>query len=319
MILNYQELNDNRVVTKKKNGYEFKILKQKDFDDVRKEHEKNNELITVVRNTRLKKIKDKDKDKDKYKDEYLELNGTHYELKPESNRKASGYLYVGNNSFVRLEKRPWLLLLLLLLALCALLFTLLTRPQSPVYDKIHIGDNSNLHDNNNDVNTEQESTTFPGYSTITATKGASMFQLQNPKGNTVNFIYTITEKESEETVKTFKDQAKAATYVNDHNKTYKNVKDGNKYVFDVDGKKTTQMVEYKLTQSQDGKSYIVTKIVSNLIYFTDGIAPNSGKDWDIMDYLGKGTHDITFHISTFDVNTNMPCYGTNMSVTIIVK
>lgn len=101
MILKYQELNDKHAECKKIKKRKLWLLSPKEFDAYAKER-KNRGLDTkVVRNTSLKKY---NPDKNSNENEYIEIEGGKYRLKPEKKRKAKGYLFTGGNTFVRIEK-----------------------------------------------------------------------------------------------------------------------------------------------------------------------------------------------------------------------
>ena len=78
------------------------------------------------------------------------------------------------------------------------------------------------------------------------------------------------------------------------------------------------MTEYKSIANTDG-TYAVIKIKSKIIYFTNGIAPNKSIDWNVYDFLGQGTHEVQIRISTYDVETNTPCYGAVQDTKITVS
>lgn len=319
MKLRYESLHDERSHKRKSHKVEFYVLKQKEFNEYRKEQEDAGQVVSIVRNTSLKPYKKK---KDSQEDEYLTIGTKKFALKQESSKKASGYIHVGDNRFVRIEKKFWPVIVLLLAAiLIGVLIWYLSRPGEHKVGPIDIEAFNPIR---NDVVTEdatQEYTTFPGYSTITAKKGASLIQLKNPEGNTVNFIYTITEETSDSIEENFDNVMDAQSYVTEHSIAYTNYYDkkSKKYlVKDPDGNTSDEITEYKIEKSADDK-YVVHKKVSNIIYFTKGIAPNNAKDWDIAEYLTKGTHNLTFRIATYDVDSNAQCYGNNMDVEVIVK
>ncbi len=302
MILKYQELNDKHAECKKIKKHKLWLLSPKEFDAYAKER-KNRGLDTkVVRNTSLKKYKP---DKNSNEDEYIEIEGEKYRLKPEKKRKAKGYLFTGGNTFVRIEKSYAFLIpiLLAIIAGIALWFLLQgkggkIKPVTPDIDDNDIKDATQIME-------EQPMTTFPGYSTVVAKSGASVLQLKNPKENTVYFVYTITETLQEKVVKTYDTSEDAAVYVQDHQKSYENAYDkktGKYYFITDDNKKTDEMTEYIIQES--GSQYVVKERTSSLVFYTGSIRPNKAKDWDIKKSLDIGEHDVLFRIRTYDMDKN---------------
>lgn len=321
MILKYNKINDENAKNIKINGIEFNVLKQKDFDNYKKEKENNNEIVTVLRNTSLKKYKEKDSDND----EYIEISNEKFQLKKEKSHLAKGYINVGCNNFVRLESNILILVILFILLLgmiSSCIFLSKDNPKIPE-NPFDIED-SNFWDGkeqqNGDVSqANQDSTIIPGYSKINATEGSSMVQLYNPPENTVYFIYTITSLENKEKEKTFENINEAQEYINDNTVTYSNYYDEqtNKYMLkDEFGNITDKFIEYKIEQTKNGND--VYKLTNKVIYFTKAIEPNNKKDWNVLDFFDKGTYNVQFRITPYDINTKEVCYGAISDVEINV-
>lgn len=159
---------DERSHKRKSHKVEFYVLKQKEFNEYRKEQEDAGQVVSIVRNTSLKSFKKK---KDGQEDEYLTIGTKKFALKQESSKKASGYIHVGDNRFVRIEKKFWPVIILLLAAiLIGVLIWYLSRPGEHKVGPIDIEAFNPIR---NDAVTEdatQEYTTFLGYSTITTKK-----------------------------------------------------------------------------------------------------------------------------------------------------
>ncbi len=149
---------------------------------------------------------------------------------------------------------------------------------------------------------EQEYTTIPGYSKVTATQG-QVLQLLNPEENTVYFVYTITLEKSSEIVQSFDSADKAQSYVNDNPASA--------------GEKS--ITEYAVVQNENG-TFDVVKIVSDVLHTTNAISPGKAVDWTVTDSLSTpGEYDVKFRISTYDIETEEPCYGATVDVDIVVK
>lgn len=319
MILKYNEIENDNLVEYKKKKIDIKIFKPKDFNEYKKNVEDNGGKVTVVRNTSFKKCKDDN-------DEYIEIQDKKFKLKDEKARSAKGYIPVGEDRFVRIES--WLLLWIFLIGILivGLLFGIHAIPSKPDNPNSPIdmedgNDWDGKQDTGNNSTQSQESTKIPGYSNITATKESGIVKLYNLPENTVNFVYTITEQESSEEVKTFDTVEDAQEYINSNNKTYTNYYDeaSKKYELkDESGNVTDELIEYKATKKDDG-TYTVNKVVSKVIYFTKGIAPNKYVEWDVSKFFDTGVHNVQFRISTYDVDTNIACYGATVNVTITIK
>ena len=113
---------ENDVKVYKKNHTEYEYMTVDDFNDWRDEHK-----VKVVANVKpWQKYKEKRKDNKKKGCLDAELvinkdddNSYRYNLYKNSNQKAKGYIYVGEYNFIRMEKRPpiilWIIIGLLLL------------------------------------------------------------------------------------------------------------------------------------------------------------------------------------------------------------
>lgn len=329
----------------KRKGIKYRIIKSKDFDDYKDYVEKEfNQTVSVVRNTKLKELKDDSKDVKN--DEYLEVGylkesgcavgvgamapdtsadteTKKFKITKEKRSFTAGYLPVGNQRFVRVQRRIWPLVLLFILLLgIATGVCIAITGKTPT--KLLMDNASSIWDGNpNDSGgsiASQENTVIPGFSTFTVTKEAALIKLYNMPENTVNFVYTITKPLSSEKVETFDDVDTAQRFANKNTVEYSNYYDegsGNYELKDAEGQITDTLVEYK-TASEDGK-YVVYKNQSEVIYFTNGIAPNMYVDWDAYASLGVGVHKLQFRTSTYDVDTNTACYGSIQNVTITVN
>lgn len=334
MILNYSDIGHEKLEVLEKKNLKFKIFKPKEFDNYKKEQEEKNQIVSVVRNTKLKELKD---DSDEVKNgEYLQIGDKKFKLEKERGRAATGYIPIDENRFVRIEN-TLLLFILLFGAIGILTFVLLTQipigeePIIPLPD-IEMDGGADDWDGEgnkgpNSVAGEQESTTIPGFSTFKATSTANLIKLYNYPENTVNFVYTITKPLSNEPFQEFELENKKGEdnidevqkFVNKNQLVYTNYYDEatkNYQVKDKDGNITDIMVEYKIKKTDD--KYIVYKIESEVIYFTKGIAPNQSIDWNVYEALGVGVHQLQFRISPYDIETNALTYGAIQDVKITV-
>ena len=56
-----------------------------------------------------------------------------------------------------------------------------------------------------------------------------------------------------------------------------------------------------------------------IIYSSNGIKPGQMFPVDMYQYFEKGTHDVIFHIETFDIDTLRPCDGSKMNVVLHIS
>ena len=120
---------------------------------------------------------------------------------------------------------------------------------------------------------------------------------------------------------TFTTAEQAQKYINSHAVTYENFYNAetNEYLLkDSNGNVTDTLTEYKSIANTDG-TYTVIKVTSKMIYFTNGIAPGKAVDWNVYDSLGQGSHKVQIRITTYDVETNVQCYGAIQDTTITVS
>ena len=113
---------ENDVKLYKRHKTEYEYMKPSDFDDWRDEHK-----AKVIANVKpWQKYKENREDKKRtgcLKDELVinkdDDNTYQYNLYKNSNQKCKGYIYVGEHNFIRMEKRPpiliWILIALLLI------------------------------------------------------------------------------------------------------------------------------------------------------------------------------------------------------------
>lgn len=321
MILKYEKLQETKVKTKKKKNLEVEYLPAKEFAIYKKEAEDAGEKVSVVRNTRFKKIKDQDS----CKDEFIEINGIRYALKDEKNKSAVGYVHVGDNRFVRYERSR--LPLLLSLMIVALLLVLLLFQHSDKIPKPEIRTTGTEYKDETASSTQNQiDTIIPGYAKIKANKAANIIKLRNPDENTVNFVYTITTKPKERKVKKFATTEKAQEYINENQQEYTNNYDkkNDTYVMeDSDGNIVDEIVNYTVTKDPASENnYIVQQTSAKILFVTGKIAPGYCVDWNAYDTLkseGKGTHYVQFLISSYDVNTDEPCTGSTQTVDITLN
>lgn len=329
MILKYTNIGHENLEDYKKKKLEIKVFKPKEFDEYKEEMEQQNQRVVVIRNTKLKELKD---DSDEVKDEeYLEIDNRKFKLIKERGRVAVAYIPIDELTFVRIESNILLFIILLGILLAGICF--LTQvpmgdteePLLPLPDiemDSDAGDwDGTQHDNGGTSQATQDNIIIPGYGKVKASKEAGLLKLYNPEENTVNFIYLMTEETNNEAVENFSSIDEAQKYVTDNTIKYENYYDeaNDDYKLkDADGNITDEMIEYKITSDSDG-TYTVNKSTSTVIYFTKGIAPDKYVDWNITDYLSTGEHTIQFRISTFDVDTNSACYGAIQEVNITIQ
>lgn len=325
MILNYADIGHKNLEEYKKKKVQIKVFKPKQFDEYKEEMEKRDISVSVVRNTRLKELKE-DSDEVK-KGEYLVIDNKKYKLIKERGRVAVAYIPIDETRFVRIETNAIIFIILLGVLMGGIcLFSQVGTGDDPIIPLPDIEMDSEAEDWDGEGNktgedsvAEQENTVIPGFSTFKATKEASLIKLYNLPENTVNFVYTITKPTDSKAVESFDNLDEAQKYVSKNTITYENYYDeeaGNYLLKDSTGNLTDIMVEYKIVKED---KYIVYKEESEVIYFTKGIAPNKSVDWNVYNSLGIGVHELQFRISTYDINTNVACYGAIQNVVITIQ
>lgn len=322
MVVYYSKsFNHEDLIKEEIKGEKFRVFKESDFKDYVKQV-KDEKEVKVIFNTVLHRVNPKNMEDDK---NYIFINKLCFELKEEKNKKGKYYIPVSDTEFVRVETSfPIIILLLLLLGAIVVGGTIYltknppTKPVDPITmdEQQKEGEGQQIQTNSEFY---QESTVVQGYAEVQATSKAALIPLTNPEENTVNFIYTILLTKDSQVVKTFDDMTAAYEYVRENKFDYKNVKDGNDYKLeDQNGNLTTEFVEYKPITNESGK-VDVFRNTYDLIYFSDGIAPGNHVDWNCYEYLGVGTFDLQFRISTFDVVTSEQCYGAIQPVHIEIS
>lgn len=326
MILNYVEMENQYTTNFNKKGLDINILKPDDFEDYKKFLEESGNTVTVIGNTKLKPVKGDSGN-------YIIIQGKKFEVTDGKICSAKGYIPVGNHQFVRLEK-TYLMGIIIAgscgIAACGVIVGLAIA--LPLQQSVPTTTSSLLMESGSDWNgqqhlngegsiSSQENTSIPGYSRVSANKDRPYLSLYNPPENTVNFVYTITKPLDTVQEDTFTTAEQAQTYINDHAVTYENFYNAetNEYLLkDSTGNVTDTLTEYKSIANTDG-TYTVIKITSKIIYFTNGIAPGKAVDWNICSSLEQGKHEVQIRISTYDVETNVQCYGAIQDTIITVS
>lgn len=326
MILNYVEMKNQYTTNFNKKGLDINILKPDDFEDYKKVVEESGNTVTVIGNTKLKPVKGDN-------DNHILIQGRKFDVADGKICSTKGYIPVGIYQFVRLEKTylagviiaaacgiaacgvivGWAIALPLQQSVPATTSSLLMESGSDWDGQQHL--------NGEDSVSSQENTAIPGYARVSAGKDRPYLSLYNPPENTVHFVYTITKPIDTVQEDTFTTAEQAQTYINDHAVTYENYynSETNEYQLkDSNGNVTDTLTEYKSIANTDG-TYAVIKIKSKIIYFTNGIAPGKAVDWNVYDFLGQGSHKVQIRITTYDVETNVQCYGAIQDTTITVS
>lgn len=326
MILNYVEMKNQYITSFNRKGLDITILKPDDFEDYKKFVEENGNTVTVMGNTKLKPVKGDN-------DNYIIIQGKKFGVTDGKMCSAKGYIPVGNHQFVRLEKTYLMGVIIASscgIAACGVIAGLAIA--LPLQQSVPATTSSLLmesgsdwdgqqHLNGSDSISSQESTSIPGYAQVSADKDRPYLSLYNPPENTVNFVYTITKPIDTVQEDIFTTAEQAQNYINSHAVTYENYYNAetNGYQLkDSNGNVTDILTEYKSIANTDG-TYTVIKVTSKIIYFTNGITPGKAVEWNVYDSLGQGTHEVQIRISTYDVETNTPCYGAVQDTKITVS
>ncbi len=89
---------ENQYVSQyKQKGLDINILRPADFENYKQFIEESGNKVTVIGNTTLKSVKGDN-------DNYIIIQGKKFEVTDGKMCSAKGYIPVGNNQFVRLEK-----------------------------------------------------------------------------------------------------------------------------------------------------------------------------------------------------------------------
>ena len=326
MILNYVEMENQYTTNFNRKGLDITILKPDDFEDYKKSVEESGNTVTVIGNTKLKPVKGDNNN-------YIIIQGKKFEVIDGKMCSAKGYIPVGDNQFVRLEKTYLMGVIIASscgIAACGVIVGLaiaLPLQQSvPATTSSLLMESGSDWDGQQHLNGEgsvssQENTSVPGYARVSAGKDRPFLSLYNPMENTVNFVYAITKPMDTVQEDTFTTAEQAQKYINSHAVTYENFYNAetNEYLLkDSNGNVTDTLTEYKSIANTDG-TYTVIKVTSKMIYFTNGISPGKSVDWNVYDFLGQGSHKVQIRITTYDVETNVQCYGAIQDTTITVS
>ena len=312
----------------KKNGQKIIYFSNEQFNQYRKLLEEENRTVSVVRNTKLKIVKDKERDKifsQEYENEYknkdfLKIDNNYYQLIDERCHSAKGYLYVGDDKFIRIEKMNIFILLLLFGALLALLLAFLFMPcgnDKPDNNNPPVVDNTPDNDNNTDNPSNIESIKFKGFKTAIVSKKTPYIYLNNDSNTSFGFVYRVSEKISYSVVETFNTYDDAIKYVRANGVAIENDYSSNNYSVKVNGKTDKYYTNYVINRVTDRK-YEVVAIKYKVLYFTGAITSGSSEKWNAYEMLSRTT-DLHFTVSAY--NFEKKTYDTEMSfdATVVVK
>ena len=198
MILNYVEMENQYTTNFNRKGLDITILKPDDFEDYKKSVEESGNTVTVIGNTKLKPVKGDNNN-------YIIIQGKKFEVIDGKMCSAKGYIPVGDNQFVRLEKTYLMGVIIASscgIAACGVIAGLaiaLPLQQSvPTTTSSLLMESGSDWDGQQHLNGEgsvssQENTSVPGYARVSAGKDRPFLSLYNPMENTVNFVYAITK------------------------------------------------------------------------------------------------------------------------------
>ena len=302
------------------------IIRPKAFQEHADRLEKEEgRYISIIRNTWLKKVDEKDVEKRlEDGDDLLLMNGRHYELSKSRDWTCAGYIALSDDRFIRVEYNILFLILwpllgfILFLWALTLILGLKSCSVADAWKPDLDGQASEYTGPQADIPVEQESIVIPGFYKFTATEGGNNLQLYNPEGNTVYFQYEVYKVESSRTEASFPDIESAQAYVAEHNTEYTCEAEDARYVLkDADGNLLDSVILYRAMG--DGDVYDVLAEEASILYQTKLISPGQQVLWDAYGALGKGQHDIKLKVSTYDIETGAECYGAIQTVTADVK
>lgn len=309
------------------------IIRKKAFKEYSEKLEKEQRYVKVIRNTKFKDIDPEDvkEHPQDYKDKDILVysDKEYYELRKGRRWPTAGYIAVGEDLFIRVERRILLIILLFFgLLLCGLLC--LRKPTTASPDPGMF--NPNVDQNEQDYDGkipqnpgEQESIMIPGFFKFTATSGGKYVQLYNPDVNTVYFQYEIYNVTKSSIVEVFDTEQEALDFISENQIEYKSYAvDGNYVTRDKDGVDVGLVSVYKIVTDADSQgvphgSFAVQEDVYSILYVTDLVSPGKQVLWDAYNSLNKGEYTLKFKISTYDVETGSECYGAIQTVTGVIK
>lgn len=328
MRVSYKTINHPNEKEFKKGDICCTIFKKDDFKEYKKNLEDSGKIVHVMANTSLKEIKDDDDKKEKK--DYVKIpdkdgKSRCFKIYQKRHRmKTVGYMPVSEYDFILIEKGLPILIWLIPILIGLLIGLCIAFRPSDSANNIPLDDGADwdgeAHKNGSNSQASAETITIPGFSSITVDKNSRELQLYNLDNNTVNFVYTITENLSEENVGSFDTQEEAMTYIADNEHKYQNdySTEGDYKLIDMETNEPTDIyTEYK-SQEDNGK-FNVVKTESKVIYITKAIAPGKAINWDVLSSLDAGEHNLQFIISTYDVDTNVQCYGAVLDVKATVR
>lgn len=289
------------------------VIKSKAFKEYKKVTEGSGSSVRVIGNTIMREAKDTDDSS-----YYVEINEKQYEFESPKVSRTIGYLPVGNGDFVCVKKDCMGVVVLLLLAAIACILLCVALMHKPEQNGLDMENGSAYKQEQSGSTESQDYTNIPGFSDITASKDNALIQLGNPEENTVNFIYVISEVESENVVSTYESQQEASDYCLENNTKYDSTKtndDGQ--LIDEDSTPITVLKKYSVIDNGDG-TWGVNELQLKVIYVTKGVAPGTAVDRDLA-VLGTGEHDVRIEIDTFDVDTNEACFGASQIVHVSIE
>lgn len=165
----------------------YKEKTEKDLKDNNKKSKKkkDNKLIGVLNIKYTDKYIDSHANK-KFNDEYTK---TFKVFKPE-NKACIGYLYIGETSFIRIEKHSAAILIILLFLIAA--FIIFAGEPDDIIPFLPIGgEDYDGSQNNNKTTPEIEYIEIPVYQDLFVNADKPYIALRNPSGNTVYFTYDV--------------------------------------------------------------------------------------------------------------------------------
>lgn len=183
----------SKTITKKDET--FQIVTKKEFDKIPEDKK------SVVAKTSLKEYTNQDKKNDKIK---LKINKSEFVCEEGTSNYIEGYIYVGNNEYICLNKNILPIIILLLGVIAAISISFVAYEQlkpvpEPVYEQQEIADgekwDGQLPINGKEQEASTESIEIPGYAELYANAENPNIQLVNPDLNTVYFKYIIYENE----------------------------------------------------------------------------------------------------------------------------
>lgn len=313
-MIQFNNITLDSSITEYKKYRKTQIITKDSFKEYCKQLEKEKKYVSIIRNTKLKEIKESDISED---DEVLLIDNKYYKIKEAKEKYTAGYIAVDTDKFIRVER--CILIPILLFIIFIVLLLSINFGNKPKNIKI---DDSAIDWNGENPNTkgtiDQENIEIPGFYKFVATEKNTSVPLYNPTSNTVYFTYSIFEITDSSVAATFNSETEAQEYIRNNEIEY--TEQDNNIIDNNTGNILETVPYFKIMQSNNqNNQYEVVKEELKLLSCTDMIKPGKQVLWNPYNYIQKGEYNLRFKIRTFDIESGLECYGGMLTVEGILE